>query len=90
METLLSTPMTVTIFQISLAMLLCTVLLIIGRVRLALFVTYCFVLYWAKPWNISLYTDTTPAAMNTPGILFIAFCLVATLFAITGLTFHRD
>lgn len=87
---LLSTSMTVTIFQISLALALCTVCVIFGRIKLALFVSYGFVIYWAKPWSISLYTDTTPASINTPGCIFIAFCFIAALFAITGLTFHRD
>lgn len=90
METLLETPMTIPISQISLALLSCTIFLIYGRVRFALFTAYCFVLYWAKPWTLSLYTDTTPRALNAPVCLFIAFCLVTAFLAIAGLVFSRD
>jgi hypothetical protein len=90
METLLSTPITVPISQIALALICCTIALLFRRVRIALFAAYCFVFYWAKPWNLPLFTDTTPARLNTPECLFIAFCIVTMLLTITGLAFSRD
>jgi len=90
MDTLLATPVTIPVSQIVLALAFCTVLLVFSRVRLALLTAYCFVLYWAKPWNFNLYTDTMPATINGPGCLFIAFCIITALLAITGLAFARE
>jgi len=90
METLLSTELTVSVSQISMVLLVSTILLIFGRVRLALLAAYCFILYWAKPWNFDLYSETIPARLNGPDCLFIAFCIITTLLAITGLAFNKD
>jgi hypothetical protein len=90
METLLSTEIVVPLSQIFLALLAVTTALLIGRVRLALFVSYCFVLYWGKPWNLHIYTDTTPARLSGPDVLLMAFCFVTVLLAMMGLAFHRD
>lgn len=90
METLLSTSITVPLFQIVLALVLGTIALLFGHIRMALFMIYCFVLYWSKPWNFQLYTETTPARLNGPECVFVAFCVITVLLAMMGLTFHRD
>jgi len=90
MESFLSTSISVTLSQIGLALIFCTIPLMFSRVRLALFAAYCFVFYWAKPWNLPLFTDTTPSRINTPECLFIAFCIVTMLLTITGLAFTKD
>ena len=90
MEALLETPIFVPISQIILALAFSTVALLFGRVRLALLVAYCFVLYWSKPWNFRLFTETTPARLNGPEFLFVAFCFLTLLLSFIALAFHRD
>jgi hypothetical protein len=90
MEALLSTTMTVPITQIIMALVFCTFFLIFNRIRLALLASYCFVLYWAKPWSLDLYTNSVPPTLNGPVCLFIAFCMITTLLTITGIAFTRD
>ena len=82
--------MTVPMSQILLAMLLSTICLLVGRVRLALFVAYCFVLYWGKPWQLHPFTETTPVTINGPEFLLIAFCFITVFLAMLALAFHRD
>jgi hypothetical protein len=90
METLLSTPITVPMSQIICAMLLCTIALVFGRVKVALFVAYCFMLYWGKPWNLQLFTDTVPAKLNGAELALIGFCFVTVLLAMMGLVFNKE
>jgi hypothetical protein len=90
MEALLETPIFVPISQIILALVFSTVALLFGRVRLALLVAYCFVFYWSKPWSFRLVTETTPARLNGPEFLFVAFCFLTLLLSFMALAFHRD
>ena len=52
MEAILSTQITVSLPQIIIALSLSTIVLIFGHARLALFISYYFVLYWSRLWEI--------------------------------------
>jgi hypothetical protein len=90
MGTLLSTEITTSLSQIVLALCLSSIVLLFGRVRLALFVIYCSVFYWIKPWNLPLFTKTTPSWLNAPECLFVVFCFFTIILIMMGLAFHRD
>lgn len=90
MEALLSTPIMVPLSQIVFALIPSTIALLFGRVRVALFVIYCFVLYWGKPWNIPIFTETIPPKLNGTEVVFVAFCFLTVFLAMMGFALHRD
>lgn len=90
MEALLSSSVAVPIYQIILVLGLGAIFLLYDRVRLALCVIYFFILSWAKPWNLDLFTDTTPARLNGPEALVMAICGITVLLAMVSFAYHRD
>ncbi len=46
METLYSIELTIPLFQVGLLLILCSLVLLSGRVKLALLINYLFVFYW--------------------------------------------
>jgi hypothetical protein len=90
MEAILSTEITIPLSRIMIALTLSTVTLIFGRVRLALFVSYCFILYWSQIWNMSLFTESTVWKLSSPGFLLTGFFIMIVLLSMFGLIFHKE
>ena len=90
MEAILSTEITIPLSRIMIALTLSTVALICGRVRLALFISYYFILYWSQIWNMSLFTESTVWKLSSPGFLLTGFFIMIVLLSMFGLIFHKE
>jgi len=90
MEIFTSTQLVVPMFQVILLLILSTIALLIGRLRLALFINYCFTLYWGYVANLGLFTATEAAKMNGYTFLYFVSGIVIILLAMIGLMSHRE
>ena len=90
MEAILSTQITVSLPQIILALSLSTIVLIFGHARLALFISYYFVLYWSQFWKISLFSESAVWILSSPGFLLTGFFIMIVLLSMFGLIFHKE
>jgi hypothetical protein len=91
MEILRSTQLAIPLFQVILLLILSTITLLIGRLRLALFINYCFTLYWGYIANLDLFTITEMSS-KVSGYTFLYFGsgVVIMLLAMIGLFANRD
>ena len=91
MEILRSTQLAIPLFQVILLLILSTITLLIGRLRLALFINYCFTLYWGYIANLDLFTITEMSS-KVSGYTFLYFGsgIVIMLLAMIGLFANRD
>jgi len=90
MDIFLSTELSVPILQIVMLLVLSTMSLIFGRIRLALFINYCFTLYWGYVSNLSLFTGNDAFQIANFSFMYFGFGIVVIALAIVGLMYHRD
>lgn len=88
MEIIASTQLAVPSLQLVLLLVLSTVALLIGRLRLALFINYCFTLYWGYLLNIDLFIGPG-ATMSGYTILYFGFGVLVVLLVLLGLITHH-
>jgi len=79
MELFYSTEVTVPIFQIALLLLVSTLALLFGRVKLALIANYVFTLYWGFLANEGFMAGST---FNT--VSYFGFGLMVIILALIG------
>ena len=79
MELFYSTEVTVPIFQIALLLLISTLALLFGRVKLALIANYVFTLYWGFLANEGFMAGST---FNT--VSYFGFGLMVIILALIG------
>lgn len=79
MELFYSTEVTVPIFQIALLLLLSTLVLLFGRIELALIINYLFALYWAFLANEGFMAGST---FNM--VAYFGFGLLVIILALIG------
>jgi len=79
MEFLHTTEVTIPIFQISLLLLVSTLVLLFGRVKLALIINYLFTLYWGYLANEAFMAVST---FNT--MAYFGFGLLIVILALLG------
>jgi len=90
MDIFLSTELSVPILQIVMLLVLSTISLIFGRIRLALLINYCFTLYWGYVSNLSLFTGEDAFQIANFSFMYFGFGIVVIALAIVGLMYHRD
>jgi hypothetical protein len=90
MEIFTSTQLTIPLIQVILLLILSTIVLLFGFLRLALFINYCFILYWGYIANLDLFTATDVAKMNGYTFLYFGGGVVIILLAMLGLFAHRE
>lgn len=78
MDVLLSTEITINLFQITALLVLSTVALLYGMTRIALFINYAFVLYWGYLANFdNLGEAQLQSVSNLPGYyIFFGFLII--------------
>ena len=89
MDIFLSTELSVPILQIVMLLVLSTISLIFGRIRLALLINYCFTLYWGYVSNLSLFTGEDAFQIANFSFMYFGFGIVVIALAIAGLMYHR-
>jgi hypothetical protein len=90
MEAILSTQITVSLSQIIIALSASTIVLIFGHARVALFISYYFVLSWSQFWKISFFTESAAWKLNSPGFLLTGFFIMIVLLSMFSLIFHKE
>lgn len=90
MEIITSTQLAVPTFQLVLLLLLSTLALLIGRLRLALLITYCFILYWGYILNMDLFIGSEAVKMSIYTVLYFGFGVLVVLLVLLGLITHRS
>jgi hypothetical protein len=90
MEIFTSTQLAIPLLQVILLLVLSTIALLIGRLRLALFINYCFTLYWGYVANLDLFTATDVSKMNGYTFLYFGGGVVIILLAMIGLFAHHE
>ena len=90
MELFMSTQLAIPMFQVILLLILSTIALLIGRLRLALFINYCFTLYWAYVANLDLLKTVWIVNLNAFTFIYFGIGLVIVLLAMIGLMLHHE
>jgi hypothetical protein len=90
MEIFTSTQLAIPMFQVILLLSLSTIALLIGRLRLALFINYCFTLYWGYVANLDLFRTGAMVNLNRYTFIYFGIGLVIVLLAMIGLMSHRE
>jgi len=84
MEPLYSTSLSVPVVQIGLLLLISTMALLYGRIKLALLVNYCFTLYWGYILNMDVIREAQASVTDTFTYMYFGFGLIIVMLALFG------
>ena len=90
MEIFFTSEISVPLFQIVILMLLSTVALLFGKVRLALIINYVFTFYWAYIFNRDYLMSLGLNIFDSYTLLYFLFGLVVVLVAMVGFLFQKN
>ncbi|HEX7534140.1 MAG TPA: hypothetical protein VF343_02710 [Syntrophales bacterium] len=90
MELLMSTQISVPLFNILALLSLTTLVLIFGYTRIALLLNYCFLIYWSYVSNVILFTEKGELQINRITLLYMAFGFAILLLATMGFIHNRE
>ena len=76
--------------QIILLMLLSTLSLLFGKIRLALLINYIFILNWAYILNRDKLMDMSPTNFQYISVVYFVFGIIIVLIAAFSFLFQRD
>lgn len=88
MEILYSTELAIPLYQVGLLLVLSTLVLFFGRVKLALLINYLFVFYWGYWFSRDLVIGSSVFEMDQFSIAYIGFGVVICILALIGFL-HR-
>ena len=89
MDFLFSTYLSVPMVQISLLLMMSTIALIFGRIKMALLINYCFTLYWGYILNMDAFCNESSFS-STFTYMYFGFGLVIIMLAIVGFISQRE
>jgi len=84
MDILYSTSFSVPVVQIALLLLISTIALLYGRIKLALLINYCFTLYWGYILNMDVLRDAESSVTGTFTYMYFGFGLIIVTLALFG------
>lgn len=90
METIMSTIVEIPMSHIAVVLIISTIALLFGHIKLALFINYCFIVYSGHLWDVSLFNELSDTRLNTPAFVFMGFWIMTVLLAAVSLAFHRE
>jgi hypothetical protein len=90
MEIFTSTQLAIPMSQVILLLILSTLALLVGRLKLALLINYCFTLYWGYIANLDFFTATEVSKLNQYTFLYFGSGIVIIMLAMIGLLTHRE
>jgi hypothetical protein len=90
MEFFMLAELTVPLFHVALLLVLTTLALLLGRVKLALLINYLFALYWGYIFNRELVVGSDLEKLDHFTALYFGFGAVIIVLAIAGFMTHRD
>jgi hypothetical protein len=89
METILSTHITISVSQMMMALTVSMFALLLGHLKLALLICYCYVLYWSQIWDFSLFTGIGTWKFSSPEFI-VPFFFIILLLLMLLLIFHNE
>jgi len=90
MDVLLSTEISISLFQIMALLVLSTVALLYGMTRIALFINYVFILYWGYLSNFDKFYDAQFQSINGSSGFYVMFGILIVLLATLALLVRQD
>jgi hypothetical protein len=90
MEFFMLAELTVPLLHIALLLVLNTLALLLGRVKLALLVNYLFALYWGYIFNRELLVGSDLEKLDHFTMLYFGLGAVIVVLALAGFLTHRD
>ena len=90
MDVLYSTVLSVPAVQNSLLLIMSTMALLFGRIKLALLINYCFTLYWGYILNMDIIQEAGQAMTSTFTYLYFGFGLAILMLALVGFISQRE
>ena len=76
--------------QLSLLLLLSTLSLLFGRIKLALIINYCFTLYWGYILNMDVIKEAGQGVTDMFTYTYFGFGLVILMLALVGFFVQHD
>ncbi len=89
MESIWSMDVVIPFSSILAAVLISTGGVIFGRLKLALIVQFGFLVYWGRLWDITIFSDSA-SWLSGRTLLISGLCFILFVFAVLGLTVHRE
>jgi hypothetical protein len=90
MEVLTTTQLAIPTMQVVLLLALSTGALLIGRLKLALLINYCFTLYWGYVASLNLFSTEGVMQLNNYTFLYFGFGLAIVVLALIGFFTYRE
>lgn len=90
MEGILASQMTVPLYQIMFLLVIVTVSLLFGYLRLGLFFVYAFVFYWGNIFNLQSIFNNAEPDVSTFSFMFVGFGLIIIFLAMIGFLLNRE
>jgi len=84
MDVLYSTALSFPVVQIILLLLISTMALLYGRIKLALLINYCFTLYWGYILNMDVIRETGSSVPDTFTYVYFGFGIIIVILAMVG------
>jgi hypothetical protein len=83
-----TTQLTIPLFQIILLLTLSTLALVLGRLKIAILINFCFVMYWGYVFNLNALTDAGLLKLNNFTFLYFGMGLVFLILFVIGFIFY--
>jgi hypothetical protein len=90
MESLLANEMSVPVYQIVFLLVIMTVALLFGYLRLGMFFSYVFVFYWGNIFNVRSIFNNADPTVSTFSFMFVGFGLIIIFLAMVGFLLNRE
>lgn len=82
--------MTVPLYQIMFLLVIVTVSLLFGYLRMGLFFVYAFVFYWGNIFNLQSIFNNSDPDVSTFSFMFVGFGLIIIFLAMIGFLLNRE
>ncbi len=90
MEFFHTTELVIPLFQVALLLMLSTLALLFGRIKLALLVNYLFTFYWGYLLNRELLFGSNLERISHFNVLYFGFGFVIIILALIGFIAQND
>ncbi|MEE9911131.1 MAG: hypothetical protein K4571_05350 [Deltaproteobacteria bacterium] len=90
MESLFDGAISVPMYQIMFLLVIMTVSLLFGYLKMGLFLCYAFVFYWGNIFNIQAIFGSADPNSATASFLFIGFGLIIVFLAMLGFLLNKE
>ncbi len=90
METLLAAQTSIPMLQMIAVLIMITITLIFGRIKLSLFIGYSAILCWSHIWELPIFTEASIWKISAPTLLLTAVMIIIVLVAMLSLVYHKE